>query len=104
MLHEWATGILSFSVKEEQTNMIMEPFSNPRFDVDENDFDLSEYDPALAMSESNASSNRRQPPSLVGVMIRASSARRSPYLLSDQGFRKSLILILRDGDDCSEGI
>mmetsp|Transcript_9595 Transcript_9595/g.21642 ORF Transcript_9595/g.21642 Transcript_9595/m.21642 type:complete len:685 (-) Transcript_9595:104-2158(-) len=104
MLHEWATSALSFSIKEEQTSMIMEPILGTRFEESDTDFDLSRYDPASAMSIESLSSNQRESPGIVGVMVRASSARRSPYLLSDQGFHKSLILILRDGDDYSEGI
>ena len=116
MLHEWATGALSFSIKEEQTSMIMEPFTDPRFDMMDDDgtnFDLSEYDPASAMSRTTttadadatpSSSDQRQSSGIVGVMVRASSAKRSPYLLSDQSFHKSLIIILRDGEDYSEGI
>ncbi|KAL7529746.1 hypothetical protein ACHAXR_003134 [Thalassiosira sp. AJA248-18] len=99
MLREWATGALSFSIKDEQTSMIMEPFSDPRFEDDNNEFDLSAYDPALTMAVEGVSST-----GIVGVMVRASSAIRSPYLLSDQGFHKSLILVLRDGEDYSEGI
>lgn len=41
---------------------------------------------------------------MVGTMIRGSSAKRSPYLLSDQDFHKSVILILRDQDDHAEGV
>ena len=107
MLREWATGTLSFSssVGEEQqrSNMIMDPFPDPLF---EEDFDLSEYDPASAMTMDGASSTSSsgKGPGMVGVMARASSATRSPYLLSDQGYHKSLILTLHDGDDYSEGI
>jgi len=110
MLHEWATSALSFSVKEETTAIIMEPFLETVFDddkmteADDTNFDMSNYDPASAMSSQNVLSNQRQSPGIVGKMIRASSARRSPYLLSDQGFHKSLVLVLRDGDDYSEGI
>jgi len=104
MLHEWATGALSFSIKEEQTSMIMEPFSDPRYEGDDNNFDLSDYDPASAMSGVSGTTNQQQSYGIIGVMVRASSANRSPYLLSDQGFHKSLLLILRDGDDYTEGI
>ncbi|KAL9180208.1 hypothetical protein ACHAXT_008178 [Thalassiosira profunda] len=102
MLHEWATGALSFSVKEEQTSMIAHPFAGSGLADDGSEFDLSDYDPASAMSSEGDVLEPRQP--LVGVMVRASSAKRSPYLLSDQGFHKSLILILRDDDDYSEGV
>ncbi|KAL3793176.1 hypothetical protein ACHAW5_001404 [Stephanodiscus triporus] len=108
MLREWATGMLSFSVREERSSMIMETFPDPLFDEDDEGggFDLSEYDPASAMTMivEGASSSSRKGPGMVGVLVRASSARRSPYLLSDQGYHKSLILILHDGDDYSEGI
>ena len=108
MLREWATGTLSFSssVGEEQhrSSMIMDTFPDPLF---EEDFDLSGYDPASAMTmdgASTTSSSSGEGPGMVGVMVRASSATRSPYLLSDQGYHKSLILTLHDGDDYSEGI
>ena len=110
MLHEWATGALSFSIKDEMgTSMIMEPFSDPRFEIeDENEdseFDMEGYDPASAMGAvESGPSDQKQSYGIVGVMVRASSAKRSPYLLSDQGFHKSLILVLRDGDNYSEGI
>ena len=105
MLHEWATGALSFSIQEEQTSMIMEPSSDPRFEIDdESGFDLSEYDPASAMSVDLQGVTQPQSPGMVGVMVRASSAKRSPYLLSDQGFHKSILLILRDGEEYSEGV
>ena len=103
MLREWATGALSFSVNEEQTtSMIMDPSSM----LDDDEFDLAEYDPASAMfsKDEDALSNQPQSAGIVGVMVRASSAKRSPYLLSDQGFHKSLVLIVHDGDDFSEGI
>ena len=104
MLREWATGALSFSVNEEQTtSMIMDPSSMLDEDVE---FDLEEYDPASVMSSENEDtlSNQSQSAGIIGVIVRASSAKRSPYLLSDQGFHKSLVLIVQDGDDFSEGI
>lgn len=104
MLREWATGALSFSVTEEQTSMIMEPFYDPRFEEDDSDFNLSEYDPAPVMSSSSTVSSQLQSHGMAGVLFRASSAQRSPYLLSNQGFHKSVLLVLRDGDDSTEGI
>jgi putative AlgH/UPF0301 family transcriptional regulator len=97
MLHEWATGTLAFSVREEQSSMIMSPsLSDPMF-VDGSDFDLSGYDPASVMPLEGDSG-------ITGVMVRASSAKRSPFLLSDQCFHKSVILVLRDDGNSSEGI
>jgi len=104
MLHEWATGALAFSVKEEQSSMIMSPYSDPTFVDDASDFDVSGYDPAVIMPLDGAFFNELQPSGIVGVMVRASSAKRSPFLLSDQGFHKTIILILRDDDNYSEGI
>ena len=92
MLHEWATGALAFSVKEEQSSMIMS-LDGP----DNSDFDVSGYDPSSVMPQLQSSA-------IVGVMVRASSAERSPYLLSDQCYHKSVILILRDDNNYSEGI
>ncbi|KAL7434877.1 hypothetical protein ACHAXH_006327 [Discostella pseudostelligera] len=100
MLHEWATGALAFSVKEEQSSMIMSPYSDPMFVDDSSDFDVSGYDPALIMPLDG----ELQPSGIFGVMVRASSSKRSPFLLSDQGFHKTIILILRDDDNFSEGI
>jgi len=108
MLHEWATTALSFSIKDDQTttsSMIIDPASL----MDENDFDLEDYDPASVMSIDMDGTliNAESPQSsrgVVGVMVRASSAKRSPYLLDDQGYHKSLILILHDDEEYSEGV
>lgn len=106
MLHEWSTGLLSFSSIDEKTktsSMIMDPV--PMLDDETDEFDLSDYDPAAVMSKENLLSNsQQQSTDLVGVMVRASPAERSPFLLCDQGFHKSLILILHDGDDYTEGL
>lgn len=80
--------------------MIMSPYSDPMFVDDSSDFDVSGYDPALIMPLDG----ELQPSGIVGVMVRASSSKRSPFLLSDQGFHKTIILILRDDDNFSEGI
>lgn len=101
MLHEWATGTLAFSVKEERSSMIMPSYSDLTLVDNSSDFDVADYDPAAAMPLENA---QLQSSGVVGVMVRASSATRSPYLLSDQGFHKSVILILQDDDMYSEGI
>jgi len=108
MLHEWATSALSFSIKDDQTttsSMIIDPASL----MDENDFDLEDYDPASVMSVDMDDTLINVEPTqssrgVVGVMVRASSAERSPYLLDDQGYHKSLILILSDSEDYSEGV
>ncbi|KAL3806066.1 hypothetical protein ACHAXA_011708 [Cyclostephanos tholiformis] len=111
MLREWATETLSFSVEgeERRSSMIIEPFPDPLFDEEGeglgDDFDLSIYDPASAMSTDDvASKSSRKSAGMAGVMVRASSTRRSPYMLSDQGYHKSLIIILHDGDDYVEGV
>jgi len=109
MLHEWATSALSFSIKDDQTttsSMIIDPAS---LLMDENDFDLEDYDPASVMSVDMDGTLINVEPTqssrgMVGVMVRASSAKRSPYLLDDQGFHKSLILIVHDDEDYSEGV
>lgn len=111
MLREWATGALSLSLDEGQSNMISEWLtisSDQNIDDEHNDFDIAQYDPAASMSLSSGVDTLEQTMklknSLVGALIRGSSARRSPFLLSDQGYHKSLILIIRDDDECSEGI
>ena len=101
MLKEWATSTLSFSIRGEESNMVDTLFSRSvDAVVATDDIDVSEYDPANSMSMEDMP----PPNSLVGSMIRASSAERSPFLLADQGFHKSLILIVRDDVDCSEGV
>lgn len=106
MLHEWATSALSFTIKDDQSitsSMIIDPASL----IDENDFDLEDYDPASVMSvnmDGTLINIEPQSRGIVGVMVRASSAKRSPYLLDDQGIHKSLILILHDDEDYSEGV
>lgn len=99
MLHEWATGAL-YAVADERRGMMAETITQVGLDNDGSFLDLSNYDPAYDMSIQNES----RLPTMVGTLIRGSSAKRSPYLLSDQGFHKSLILILRDGDNHSEGV
>lgn len=100
MLHEWATGALSFAFADERRGVMTETITQVGLDDDGSFLDLANYDPAYDMTIQNES----REPTMVGTMIRGSSAQRSPFLLSDQGFHKSLILILRDGDDHSEGV
>jgi len=100
MLHEWATGALSFAVADARRGVMTETITQVGLDDDGSFLDLANYDPAYDMTIKNES----REPTMVGTMIRGSSAQRSPYLLYDQGFHKSLILILRDGDDHSEGV
>lgn len=100
MLHEWATGALSFAVADVRRGVMTETITQVGLDDDGSFLDLANYDPAYDMTIQIES----REPTMVGTMIRGSSAQRSPYLLYDQGFHKSLILILRDGDDHSEGV
>ncbi|KAL7464965.1 hypothetical protein ACHAXS_005296 [Conticribra weissflogii] len=101
ILKEWATRILSFSLGEERSSLISDYF--PNSGGDEEIFDLSEYDPALGMTSSINSSGPRDS-TMVGALIRASSAKRSPFLLADQGYHKSVILIVLDDDESSQGV
>jgi len=100
MLHEWATGALSFAFADVRRGVMTETITQVGLDDDGSFLDLASYDPAYDMTIQNESREA----TMVGTMIRGSSAQRSPYLLYDQGFHKSLILILRDGDDHSEGV
>jgi len=100
MLHEWATGALSFAFADVRRGVMTETITQVGLDDDGSFMDLASYDPAYDMTIQNES----REPTMVGTMIRGSSAQRSPYLLYDQGFHKSLILILRDGDDHAEGV
>ena len=102
MLHEWATGALSFAFTDEPRGVMSETITQVKVGIDDDGsfMDLANYDPAYDMTIQNES----REPTMVGKMIRGSSAQRSPYLLSDQGFHKSLILILSDGDDHCEGV
>ena len=100
MLHEWATGALSFALADVPRGVMKETITQVGLDGDGSFLDLANYDPAYDMTIQSESRD----PTMVGTMIRGSSAQRSPYLLYDQGFHKSLILILRDGDDHSEGV
>ncbi|KAL7532165.1 hypothetical protein ACHAWF_004032 [Thalassiosira exigua] len=108
MLREWATDALFYSAEVGAVAPVSVEDGNDNYvdddiiDNDDKEFVLSEYDPASAMGGSS-SMRRDVPSSLVGAMFRASSALRSPFLLSDQGFHKSLVLILRDDDDVTEG-
>ncbi|KAL3783979.1 hypothetical protein HJC23_013359 [Cyclotella cryptica] len=111
MLREWATGALSFSLDECHSSMITEwPTISCDQNIDDeyNDFDVARYDPATSMAVTSRVDtllqNRMSTNSAAGTLIRASSARRSPFLLSDQGYHKSLVLILRDDNECSEGV
>jgi putative AlgH/UPF0301 family transcriptional regulator len=113
MLKEWATGALSFTLDEKQSTSSMIPDWPQDFDapssLDESntDFDVSEYDPALSMTSPgiNLLQKESKPKdNIVGTLIRASAASRSPFLLSDQGYHKSLVLILRDDDESTEGV
>jgi putative AlgH/UPF0301 family transcriptional regulator len=111
MLREWATGTLSFSLNEGQSNMISEwsvaADGQNNIDNDGALFDIAQYDPATSMTAPGVETLKQQltrTDSAAGTLIRASSASRSPFLLSDQGYHKSLILILRDDDECSEGV
>ena len=100
MLHEWATGALTFALEDVPQGVMAETITQVGLDDDGNFLDLANYDPAYDMSLKQD----YQYPTLVGTMIRGSSAKRSPYLLCDQGFHKSLIIVLRDGDDHTEGV
>ena len=99
MLHEWATGALSFAA-DGRRGVMAETITQVGLDDDGSFLDLANYDPAYDMARQNES----RISSMVGTMIRGSSAKRSPYLLSDQDFHKSVILILRDQDDHAEGV
>lgn len=98
MLHEWATW--SFAFADERRGVMAESITQAGLDDDGSFLDLANYDPAYDMTRQSES----REPTMVGTMIRGSSAQRSPYLLYDQAFHKSLILILRDGDNHSEGV
>jgi putative AlgH/UPF0301 family transcriptional regulator len=100
LLHEWATGALSFEFADERRGELTETITQVGLDDDGSFLDLGNYDPAYDMTIRHES----REPTMVGTMIRGSSAQRSPFLLSDQGYHKSLILILRDGEDRSEGV
>ena len=114
MLKEWATGALSFARDEGQdvkSTMISEFFvysddSNELVE-DSNDFDITQYDPASSMTSSGSETLQQQlraNKTAKGTLLRASSATRSPFLFSDQMYHKSLVLILSDDAECSEGV
>ena len=105
MLKEWATGALSFVFDERQrmsSNMISE-VSTISLDQEDQDFDVSLYDPASSMTM-GTEILQQSAKNAAGKLIRASSAIRSPFLLSDQGYHKSLILILDDEEEFSNGV
>lgn len=101
MLKEWATNILSFSLREDRS-FLMSDYT-PNSGGEEEIFDVTEYDPASGMRSSIVCSTP-QFSTMVGALIRASSAKRSPYLLADQGFHKSVILIVLDDEESSQGV
>lgn len=131
MLREWATGVLSFNDGDERNaydgrredeRRAMPPMpmqDNNQKDEDEDDFDIFSYDPASGMADASSMMstpqmpNRKdadtaevpfEPPNMVGSFVRASSAPCPPFLLSDQVFHRSTILILRDDDVRTEGV
>eukprot|EP00569_Conticribra_weissflogii_P010026 CAMPEP_0171365234 /NCGR_PEP_ID=MMETSP0879-20121228/4575_1 /TAXON_ID=67004 /ORGANISM="Thalassiosira weissflogii, Strain CCMP1336" /LENGTH=702 /DNA_ID=CAMNT_0011872799 /DNA_START=21 /DNA_END=2126 /DNA_ORIENTATION=+ len=101
MLKEWATKVLSFSLQEDRSFLMSDYI--PNSDGEEEIFDVSEYDPASGMRSSSVCSTP-QSSTVVGALIRASSAKRSPYLLADQGFHKSVILVVLDDEESSQGV
>jgi hypothetical protein len=46
----------------------------------------------------------RSAPPLEGVLVRASSAERSPFLLENQEFHKSVVLVLKDAETATVGV
>ena len=114
MLREWASGALSFSFDEEKKSSHMisgwsavADSQNGVEDQECSEFDVTQYDPATSMASSgivNLQQRLKSQNNGVGTLIRASASGRSPFLLSDQGYHKSLILIIRDDDECSEGV
>lgn len=100
MLKEWATCALSFAFDEGQRipNNMISLTSTISLDGDDKDLKVALYDPASSMTMQQSTK------SVTGKLIRASSSSRSPFLLSDQGYHKSLILILDDEDECSKGV
>lgn len=107
MLREWATSVLSFSLPDQQSSMVSDFYPSSMVSDDEDNFDVSNYDPASGMAMQSKLSPQlqsSQSAGMVGTLIRASSSNRSPYILADQGFHKSLILILRDDEKRAEGV
>jgi putative AlgH/UPF0301 family transcriptional regulator len=79
MLKEWATQMLMVS-------------------KDDDSIDLEDSDIYRALNAAD------QPPVGVGTLLRGSSLQVSPFLLQDQFFHKSVILILQETDSLSVGI
>lgn len=90
MLHEFATAALSFS---EESNLAQPNLSKG---IGYESSSALDYDPAVLM--------KRAQRCAAGTLLRASSGERSPYLFSDQGFHKSLLLLLRTNEEYTEGV
>lgn len=112
MLREWATSALSFTNLEDRrgvSSLIDEEamVSDTRIELGSNiDFHITQYDPTYDISslEIEPAQQLVSQHNAIGAMIRGSSANRSPFLLSDQAYHKSLVLILHDNDDVSTGV
>lgn len=103
MLRCWATGALSFTDEEQRGSNLLSDgdMCNDRNDRDESSFEITVYDPASLMERLESTKSEE---TAAGTMVRSSSASRSPFLLSDQCFHKSIVLILSDTDECSIGV
>ena len=91
LLHEFATAALSFSDGEQ--SRVAQPNVFRGIVPESSSVD---YDPAVFMESAQRCT--------AGTMLRASSGERSPYLFSDQGMHKSLILLLRTDEEFTEGV
>ena len=94
LLHEFATAALSFSDADEQFNVAQPNLL--RGIVSSESSSALDYDPAVLMERAQGCK--------AGTMLRASSGERSPYLFTDQGIHKSLILLLRANEESTEGV
>ena len=111
MLREWATGALSFTTTSviadgRGVSYLIDDVEVANGDeIDSNtSFDITRYDPANEMTASQLTQPLVSEGNVIGTLIRGSSETRSPFLLSDQAYHKSLVLILCDDNDVSAGV